>query len=89
MFRRVPATHADSQGLRDGLRHGQQIGHGRERTPHVVGVEPGDDYLLAAVGQLVGNIYQALVEEVRFVDANHLSSRVEELQDLGGGLDAL
>ncbi len=55
-----------------------------EGPAHVVGVEAGNDDLLAAVGELGGHLHQILAIEVRFVDAHHLGAPVEPGEDLAG-----
>jgi len=42
--------------------------HRVERLAEIILVEPGDDDALAAVGELVGDRRQVLVEELPFID---------------------
>jgi 2-hydroxy-3-keto-5-methylthiopentenyl-1-phosphate phosphatase len=82
VFRRIPAAHADCQHFGDGFGQCEQIGHRRKGPPEVVGVEAGDDYLFAAIGQLLSDFHQALSKEVGFVYANHFRAPVELGEDL-------
>lgn len=82
MLRRIPTSHADRECLRNRLRHAQQILHRRKGSTHEVGIQPGDDHLLTGIRQLLGDIHQFQVEEVRLVDAHHLRAPIHLRQDL-------
>jgi hypothetical protein len=70
--------------LGDVLGHGQKVRHRPEGAARVVLVESGDDDAHAAVGQLVDDGDEVGVEELPFVDADHLGRRLDERAYLGG-----
>ena len=76
MVGEVAAADADGVDFGDILRRGHQVGHRAEGFPGVVHVEPGDDHPHAVVGQTAADVHDAVVEELRFVDAHHV--------DIGG-----
>ena len=64
----------------------QQIRDGDERAAQVIGVQPGDDHLLAAIGQALRHVHQALAHEIRLVHADHFRAPVHAVQDLAAGV---
>ena len=53
----VPAPHTDRQRLGDRFGVRQQVGDGREGPAQVVGIQPGNDHLLAAVRQALRHLH--------------------------------
>src|ERR1700722_7368590 len=85
----ISTTHADRQGFGDRFRHTKQFRHGREGAAEVIGIETGDDYLLAAICKLASDIHQIEAEEIGFVYADDLGAPVEFLQNFLRSVDGL
>ena len=89
MFSRVSTADADGESFGDRLGQAEQFGHGAKRAAEIIGIESGDDHLLAAIGELAGDIDQVGAEEIRLVDADYLRAPVELLQDFRGTVDRI
>ena len=72
--------------LLDVFRNCHEAGHGAERFSQVVRIQAGDDHADALVGQGLADLDDAVVEELGFVDANHLDI-VLYLEHAGRALD--
>jgi len=72
------AYHADSLQLVHHLGLGHEGGHWAERLASEIGVEAGDDDAKAILGQPLGKLDQAAVEELAFVDCHHSRIRLDE-----------
>src|SRR5574341_779509 len=62
--RGATAYHADRERLGDVLGDREQLGHGLERPPGVVLIEPGDDHPLASPGQPLAHPDQLGAQEL-------------------------
>ena len=78
----IAAAHADGQRLGDGFGMGQQVRNGRERPSQVVGIQAGDDHLLAAIGEPLRHLHQLRTHEIGLVDADHFAAPIDALRDL-------
>src|SRR5581483_5394897 len=79
--RRTAAAVADGLELVHELGPGEQLGHGAERKPAKVLVEPGDDDALAALDQPLDHADDLEVEELHLVDPDGVVA-VREADDL-------
>lgn len=66
------ATHTDGMDLQDLIGNGTETRYRTERLPFVVHVKTGDNNTDTFVGELVADLYEAIVEELRFVDTHHV-----------------
>ncbi len=65
---------ADGLQLVDELRVREEFRHRPERQPAEVLIEPGDDHARPAVGQLERAGDDAVAEELRLVDPDHVEA---------------
>ena len=70
--RGVAAHDADRQGLGDVFRDGKKLGDGFERLAAIILIQAGDDDTFSIVRQLIDDVEKCHVEELCFVDADHL-----------------
>ena len=68
---RAAAAMADRQHLGDELGSATQSRNRLEGSPQIVGVESGNDDLLARIGQPLDNCNETIIEELAFVNADH------------------
>src|ERR1700733_1328449 len=87
MFGRGATLDADGQHLGYGFGNGQQIGHRRERTPHEVGIETGNDHLFSTISQLSCDGSQVGTEEVRLINPDHSCPGIDAVKNLRSVLD--
>src|SRR4051794_31233513 len=78
---RRAATNTDRQGFRDVFGDGKQLRHRIEGFSPEVLIQPSNNDTLSGIRQLVANTDQIHVEELPFVDADHLRPAVEKIQD--------
>ena len=64
-------------------------GIGAKRTAEVIGIKPGDDYLLAAIGEALRDINQTFAHEIGLVDADHFGAPIDAVDNFGGVGDYL
>ena len=86
MVREVAAADADGVDLGDVFGRGHQRWHRPEGFAGVVHVQPCDDDPHAAVGQFAADLDDAVVEELRFVDAHDVDLRGHQ-QDVARRVD--
>ena len=82
VIRRVTADDADGERLGDVLGDRQQLRHRLERASKEILIQPGDDDPLAAIREGVARSWQVLVEELPFVDSDHLGVVVDHPHEL-------
>ena len=68
-----------------GLRHQER--HRSEWLAAKIGIESGDDDAHAAIRELIGDIGNFPIEELRFVDGDDSRLRIESFEDLSGSLN--
>ena len=78
----IAAAHADGVDFRHVLGNGAELGHGTEGIALEVHVETGNDDALAGIGQLVADVDESFVEELRLIDAHHVGLGREEQNGL-------
>ncbi len=76
-MRGAAAADAHRVHLGDFLGHGQQRRHRAERTAHIVLIEAGGHDPEAGIGQLHADLDDAFVEELHFVDPDHLHADLD------------
>src|SRR5712691_1468659 len=77
------ATNADGVHLGHFFGDSEQCGHRSEGPAHVILIEPRGDDSNAGIGELHADIDDAGIEELHFVDANHLYADFHARQKLG------
>ena len=86
MIGECAAADADGMDLLDILRNGEEAGDRTEGLAEIVGVEAGADDADAAVGEGLGHLDEALIEELGLVYAYDLHIIVD-LEHPGRGFD--
>lgn len=89
VFCGIATTYTDSEGFGDRFGERQQFRHGWKRTAHVVGIQARDNHLLAAVGQLAGNLDKAWPKEIGFVDSDDVCTPIQARKEIGDALNRL
>ena len=77
MICQCTATDADGVDFLDVLSNGEEGGHRSERLSEIVCVKTGDNYPYASVGKLLNYSYDALVEELCFVNSDYFNIGVD------------
>ncbi len=85
--RQITTHHTDRVQLVDPLGDGEQPRDRPEGFPAKVHVGSRDDHPNAAVGDVVHHADNAVVEELGFVDRDHVDLVADLLRDLDGGSD--
>ena len=78
----VATLHANRPGLADILCNCHQLRHGLKRIPEVIHIKSGNDDTFTIAGQGIGNPDKLLIEELPFIDSNHLGHIVDRSQNL-------
>src|SRR5690606_32534565 len=82
----VPGPGTDRVHLGDIFGRGHQGGHGPEGVPLEVHIQTGDHHPDAAIGQIVADRHDLIVEELGLVYADHITA-IGQDADIGGGGD--
>src|SRR5690606_7044020 len=80
----LAADDADRMEFGHFFRPAHEFRHGAKRFAAKIRVQPGDDDANASVGQLVGDIDDGRVEELRFINRDNRCFRLQTVEDRSG-----
>ena len=72
----VSADHANGVRFRDVLGDGEELGHRFERLAEIVLIQSRHDHTLSLIGERIAGRWKSRVEELPFIDADHLGIRI-------------